>query len=82
MTEVISQGIKAGEFTDVDPRAAALTIGAALEGSVLLWLFDRRILPLGAQIRSAVSLVVRGMEASRRTARVLQKDRRVHHETT
>ncbi len=62
MAEVISQGIKAGEFRDIDPRAASLAIGAALEGSVLLWLFDRKAIRLGAQIRTTVALVVRGME--------------------
>jgi AcrR family transcriptional regulator len=64
VAEVISQGVKAGEFNDIDPRAAAMTIGAALEGSMLLWLFDRKVLRLGAQIRTAIRLVVRGMERS------------------
>ena len=78
VAEVISQGIQAGEFHDVDPREAALTIGAALEGSVLLWLFDRKMVRLGTQIRTAVALVVRGMERPQRTGRpksVGQEDR-------
>jgi AcrR family transcriptional regulator len=68
VAQVISQGAAAGEFHEVDPRAGALTIGAAVEGSMLLWLFDRQVVRLGAQIRTAVGLAVRGMEAPQQTA--------------
>ena len=69
VADVISQGVKVGDFHDVDPRAGALTIGAAVEGSLLLWLFDREKVRLGSQIRTAVGLAVRGMEAPPQAAR-------------
>ena len=74
VADVISQGVKVGDFHDVDPRAGALTIGAAVEGSLLLWLFDREKVRLGSQIRTAVGLAVRGMEAPPQAARPVQKD--------
>ena len=66
---VIEQGIASGEFRKIDPRAAALSLGAALEGSLLLWLFDRKLVRLGAQIKTAVGLCVRGMERTRGNGR-------------
>ncbi len=66
---VIRQGIAAGELAKVDARSAALSLGAAIEGSMLLWLFDQRRVRLSAQIKAAVGLIVRGMERRNGTAR-------------
>ena len=61
--EVIDQGITAGEFRKTDPAQAAVTIGAVLEGALLLWMFDLRPVDLATQIRSGVETVVRGLES-------------------
>jgi AcrR family transcriptional regulator len=61
--EVIEQGVRAGEFRGVDPAQAAVTLGAVLEGVMLLWLFDFRAADLSTQLHGAAELVVKGMES-------------------
>ncbi len=63
ITEVVRQGTRAGEFRDVDPAQAAVTIGAVLEGVLLLWMFGLRPVDLAAQVRSGLETVVRGLES-------------------
>jgi AcrR family transcriptional regulator len=63
MREVIEQGVRAGEFPGADPARAAITLGAVIEGALLLWIFELRAVDLRAQIRSGVELVVKGLES-------------------
>jgi len=62
-SEVISQGVRAGEFSPVDERVAGIAFGAIIEGTILLWLFDRESIKIGEQIETATELFLRGLEA-------------------
>jgi AcrR family transcriptional regulator len=58
---VIQQGIDDGEFRTVDPRATAVSLIAAFEGSLLLWIFDPEIVQADTQLRLAVELFLDGI---------------------
>jgi len=60
--EVIEQGIRAGEFRDVDSYEIAVAMTSSFEGALLLWVFDPRLVQREAQIRLAVELILRGIE--------------------
>jgi AcrR family transcriptional regulator len=61
VAEVIRQGIAAGEFLAGDPSRMALSFGAVLEGTVLLWVFDRDSVDLEEQIREGAATFLRGI---------------------
>ncbi|MBI9046608.1 MAG: TetR/AcrR family transcriptional regulator [Anaerolineaceae bacterium] len=61
---VIDEGIETGLFTRVDSTEAALTIGAVLEGTLLLWSFDQDIMDMELQLEMGMKLVIRGLMAS------------------
>lgn len=61
VSEVIQQGITAKEFQEVDPRSAALFTGAALEGTLLLWVLNPKAIDLPTQIASTVDLIMRSL---------------------
>ncbi len=63
LIELVEQGIAAGEFRRVDPEAAALAIGALIEGMVLLWVYDSQRVELDTNIRSGVQLILDGLKA-------------------
>jgi AcrR family transcriptional regulator len=63
MRAVIAQGVKAGEFPGVDPAQAAISIGALVEGVLLLWMFDLRPVDRVKQIRSGVEHLILGFES-------------------
>ncbi len=58
---VIQRGIDDGEFRALDPRAAAVALIAAFEGSLLLWIFDPQIVEVNTQIRLSVELFLDGI---------------------
>ncbi len=62
---VIEQGVERGEFRATDARESAATIGAVIEGTFLLWVFDRRMLALDGQIEAGVRLILAGLERGR-----------------
>lgn len=59
---LIQRGIDKGEFIPVDPTNASQTIGAIIEGSVLLWSYDPETIDLKALIESSVNLLLEGLE--------------------
>ncbi len=59
---VIQNGIRNGEFQDVDPKETALALGAIFEGSILLWVYDSSAVDLESQILSGIRLVLAGMK--------------------
>ncbi len=63
LIELVEQGIAAGEFRRVEPEAAALAIGALIEGMVLLWVYDSQRVELDTNIRSGVQLILDGLKA-------------------
>lgn len=64
LVPLIQQGIDSGEFRRVDPRETAVTIGAIIEGTLLLWVFDPRLVDSEKQIVSGMQLVLAGLKAS------------------
>jgi AcrR family transcriptional regulator len=59
---VIRRGIDNGEFINVDPAEAALTLGAIFEGSILLWSYDPDRIDLKNLIESSINLLLEGLE--------------------
>jgi AcrR family transcriptional regulator len=63
LVPLIQRGINTGEFRRVNPLEVALTAGAIVEGTLLLWVYDRDQLDLASQIRSGIELLLRGLAA-------------------
>ncbi len=62
LVPLIQQGVDAGEFRAVDVPAAALTITSAIEGTILLWVFDPNVVKLEKHVESGVRLVLDGLQ--------------------
>jgi AcrR family transcriptional regulator len=58
---VVERGMSGGEFAPGDTRQATLAIGAAIEGTLLLWAYAPELVPLEEQIRASMELVLQGM---------------------
>jgi len=63
LVPVIQQGIDTGEFREIDPRSAAITIGAIIEGTILLWVYDNTLVDTETHIREGISLLLEGLKA-------------------
>ncbi|MBN1313161.1 MAG: TetR/AcrR family transcriptional regulator [Anaerolineae bacterium] len=59
---VVLQGIESGEFAAGDARQATLAIGAALEGTLLLWAYAPDMVPVEQQLRASLDLTLKGLE--------------------
>jgi AcrR family transcriptional regulator len=62
MVPILRRGMERGEFPRLDPDETALAIGAALEGTFLIWAYDPARVDLEKQIDSGIRLVMRGLE--------------------
>ena len=60
---IIQRGIDNGEFKKVDPKEAAIAIGAVFEGTVLLWVYDHSLVDPKTHIRSGMKLILEGLQA-------------------
>jgi AcrR family transcriptional regulator len=58
---IIQQGIDRGEFRPVNAREAAIALGAALEGTVLLMIYDPENVDLTRHLRSSAGFVLDGL---------------------
>lgn len=63
ITPIIEQGIKSGEFRKVDAREVAIAISAIIEGTLLLWVYDRDLVEPEKHIRSGIKLLLEGVQA-------------------
>jgi AcrR family transcriptional regulator len=63
LVPLIQQGIDSGEFHKIDPRSAAITIGAIFEGTILLWVYDNSLVDTEKHIRDGIMLLLEGMKA-------------------
>lgn len=66
LVPLIEQGIDRGEFRKVDPEQTAIAMGAIIEGTLLLWVFDPRMVKLEQQIDSSIRLFLDGLKADRK----------------
>ena len=63
LTPIIQRGIDSGEFRPVDAREVAVAIGALIEGTLLLWVYDKSIVQPEHHIRSGMQLLLEGVQA-------------------
>jgi AcrR family transcriptional regulator len=63
LVPMIQRGIDSGEFRPVDAREVAIAMGAMLEGTLLLWVYDKTLVKPEYHIRSGMSLLLEGVQA-------------------
>lgn len=59
---VVQRGIDDGEFSPGDPRQITIAIGAALEGTLLLWAYAPDMVQPEEQLRLSMALLIKGLE--------------------
>ena len=59
----MQRGMDQGEFAPGDARQATIAIGAALEGTLLLWSYDPEMVQVEQQLRYDMTLLLKGFEA-------------------
>ncbi len=64
LVALIQQGMDAGEFNPGSAQEAAYAIGAIVEGTVMLWLYDPDQIDIQAHIKSSTKLLLRGLKIS------------------
>ncbi len=64
LTPIIQGGIDSGEFRNVDAREVAIAMGAMIEGTFLLWVYDKSIVDPEHHIHSGMKLLLEGVQAS------------------
>jgi AcrR family transcriptional regulator len=62
---MVQRGMNDGEFAPGDARQVAITIGATLEGTLLLWAYDPELVQAEEQLRTGMALLLKGLEASK-----------------
>jgi AcrR family transcriptional regulator len=60
---IIKRGMETGEFRSVDVQEVAITAGAVMEGTILLWVYDRSLVEPERHIRSGMQLLLEGLKA-------------------
>jgi AcrR family transcriptional regulator len=65
MEPVIRRGMEGGEFAPGDAREKAIAIGAALEGTMLLWAYAPKLFDPEQQLRATMSVLLQGLQASK-----------------
>ena len=60
---IIQHGIDTGEFRPADPKEIALAMGAIMEGTLLLWVYDNSLVEPEQHIRSGMKLLLDGVLA-------------------
>lgn len=63
LSPMIQQGIDTGEFREIDPYSAAITIGAIIEGTLLLWVYDNNLVDPEKHIRDGIVMLLEGIKA-------------------
>jgi AcrR family transcriptional regulator len=64
LTPIIQKGIDDGEFRQVDAKEVAIAAGAVMEGTILLWVYDRSLVEPEHHIRSGMKLLLEGVKVS------------------
>ncbi len=63
LVPIIQRGIDSGEFRPVDSREVAVAMGAMMEGTLLLWVYDKSLVDPGHHIHSGMKLLLEGVQA-------------------
>lgn len=61
---LIQQGIDAGEFQLDDARSGAIAMGAIIEGTLMLWMYDPEEIDIKSHVMSSIRILLQGMTAS------------------
>lgn len=59
---VVQRGMEGGEFTPGNSRQVTVAIGAALEGTLLLWAYAPDLVQPEQQLRLSMALILTGLE--------------------
>jgi AcrR family transcriptional regulator len=62
---IIRQGIRTGEFRPVDVQQTALAIGAAFEGTILMWAYFPELIDFDKQFRLTLEIILQGLLAEK-----------------
>jgi AcrR family transcriptional regulator len=62
---IIQRGIDSGEFRQVDAGEVAIAGSAIIEGTLLLWVYDKTIIDPERHIRSGLELLLKGVQVSK-----------------
>jgi AcrR family transcriptional regulator len=63
LVPIIQNGIDSGEFKKVDAKEVAIAMGAILEGTILIWVYDKSLVNPEIHIRSGIKLLMEGVRA-------------------
>jgi AcrR family transcriptional regulator len=59
---IIQHGIDTGEFRPADAKEIAIAMGAILEGTLLLWVYDNSLIEPEKHLRSGMKLLLEGVK--------------------
>lgn len=62
LTPIIQEGIDSGEFKPAEAQDIALTLGAVIEGTILLWVYDSETVDLDHQGKTSIQLLLKGIQ--------------------
>lgn len=62
LVPIIQRGIDSGELRPVDAREVAVAMSAIIEGTLLLWVYDKSIVEPEYHIRSGMKLLLEGVQ--------------------
>jgi AcrR family transcriptional regulator len=65
LVPIIQIGVDSGEFRQVDPNEVALAVGAIIEGTILLWVYDKSRVDPKTHIRSGIDLLIEGIRKNK-----------------
>jgi AcrR family transcriptional regulator len=60
---LLQEGIDSGEFRDINPKDASITVGAIIEGTILIWVYDQSLVDPEKHIREGILLLLEGLKA-------------------
>lgn len=60
---LIQRGVDSGEFKQVNAREVSAAVGAIIEGTMLLWVYDRSLIEPEKNIRASINLLLDGVKA-------------------
>jgi AcrR family transcriptional regulator len=60
---IIQHGIDSGEFRPADAKEVAIAMGAIMEGTLLLWVYDNSLIEPEIHLRSGMKLLLEGVQA-------------------
>jgi len=60
---IIQYGIDTGEFRPAEAKEVAIAMGAILEGTLLLWVYDNSLIEPETHLRSGMKLLLEGVQA-------------------